>query len=59
MFSVLTPTGPCDNLHISVAIVRKPSPPVIERRTSSVSEEDREKAREFRKNALKAEGASV
>ncbi|THH32875.1 hypothetical protein EUX98_g1341 [Antrodiella citrinella] len=33
--------------------IRKSSPPAIERRTSSVSEEDREKAREFRKHALK------
>jgi len=28
-------------------------PPPVERRTSSVSEEDREKAREYRKNAFK------
>ncbi|KAH8102041.1 hypothetical protein BXZ70DRAFT_1076638 [Cristinia sonorae] len=39
--------------------IRKPSPPAVERRTSSVSEEDREKAREFRKNAFKTEGLDL
>jgi len=39
--------------------IRKPSPPAFERRTSSVSDEDREKAREFRKNALKADGLDL
>ncbi|TCD64996.1 hypothetical protein EIP91_003363 [Steccherinum ochraceum] len=38
---------------------RKASPPSIERRTSSVSDEDREKAREFRKNALRADGLDL